>query len=94
VSTVAYDYRLSRSDGAELLSWHWHPHILDFRWPHMHVARGPVSRRAHLPTGRVSIESVIRLLLMDLGVRSLRPDWAAVLDETEGLFLRYRRWSG
>jgi hypothetical protein len=93
VSRVAYDYRLSRSDGPELLSWHWHPQT-GLQPPHMHVARGPVPRRAHLPTARMSIESVIRLLLGDLGVNARRADWSGVLKASEDAFLKYRRWHG
>lgn len=37
-------------------------------------------RRAHLPTGRVSVESVLRLLLHDLDVTPRRDDWREVLD--------------
>jgi hypothetical protein len=29
----------------------------------------------------------------ELGVRSLRPDWPTVLDETEDAFRRYRTWA-
>jgi len=93
VSTVAYDYRLNRGDGAELLSWHWHPQT-GLRSPHLHVTIGPVPRRAHLPTGRVSVESVLELLLGDLGVPARRPDWADVLGAAEAPFLEHRRWSG
>jgi hypothetical protein len=93
VSTVAYDYRMSRADGSELLSWHWHPETGQ-QAPHMHVARGPVPRKVHLPTSRVSIESVIRLLLADLGVKARRADWPAVLSASEDSFLKYRRWHG
>ncbi len=92
VSTVAYDYRLGRGDGSELVSWHWHPST-PFRAPHLHVATGAIGRRTHLPTGRVSVESVVRLLLTDLAVPSRRDDWPTVLDQAEGPFVRYRRWS-
>jgi hypothetical protein len=91
VSTVAYDYRLSRHDSAELLSWHWHPQT-GLSTPHLHAAVDHIGRRAHLPTGRVSVESVLRLLLADLGVPSTREDWQAVLDAAEGPFIRHRRW--
>jgi hypothetical protein len=94
VSTVQYDYRLSRvEDGKELLAWHWHP---DLGVPHPHLHAGvsdEISRRLHLPCGRVSIESVLRLLLGELGVRAKREDWPRVLDEAEAPFIQYRRWS-
>jgi len=42
----------------------------------------------------VSIESVLRLLLDDLGVSAKRDDWAQILDAAEAPFIKYRRWSG
>lgn len=92
VSTTAYAYRLDLLDGAELISWHWHPGTTGA--PHVHVAVGPIPRRVHLPSGRVSIESVLRLLLADLGVKPTRPDYATVLGASEQSFLQHRRWSG
>jgi hypothetical protein len=48
-----------------------------------------------VPTGRVSIESVLRLLLIDLAVPA-RPahitDVAKVLDDCERPFIEHRRW--
>jgi len=91
VSTVAYDYRLDDDAGRESVAWHWHPGSR-ITHPHVHVAGLAIGARAHLPTGRVSIESVLRLLLDDLGVPARRPDYADVLAEAERLFIRQRRW--
>lgn len=94
VSTAAYSYRLEGADGQELVSWHWHPQT-GVNYPHAHVNTGPViTAKAHLPTGRVSVESVLRMLLLDLGVPPQRGDWAEVLDTAEAPFLAHRRWSG
>jgi hypothetical protein len=49
----------------------------------------------HVPTGRVSIESVLRLLLTDLKVPPARDhvsDFADVLDASERDFIEHRRW--
>ncbi len=94
VSTTAYYYRLARTD-AELLSWHWHPSA-GVSYPHMHVSGEvpPLTRRMHLPSGRVSIESVLRLLLAEWGVPPRRDDWSQVLGDAESGFLEHRRWSG
>lgn len=94
VSTEAYFYRLNDGAGSELISWHWHPQT-GVSYPHLHVAAGLLDRRAHLPSGRVSIESVLRLLLTDLGVPPTREhlhDYTRVLDETEATFITHRRW--
>jgi hypothetical protein len=92
VSTIAYDYRLSRArDGSELLSWHWHPRT-GVTFPHVHVAADDLSRKTHVPSGRVSMEAVLRMLLGELQVPAQRADWSAVLDETEARFIKHRRW--
>ncbi len=99
VSTTAYRYHLLDESGGELIGWHWHPDSLgDLRLrghPHLHVPAGSIDRRVHVPTGRVSIESVLRLLLIDLGIPA-RPahvaDFARVLEECEAPFIQHRRW--
>lgn len=40
----------------------------------------------HLPTGYVTIEEVIRFLIVDLGIPPLRDDWDAVLDTSYRAF--------
>lgn len=98
VSTVAYDYRLDDQNKRELISWHWHPAPLrgpDF--PHVHVNDHPFGRHAHVPTARVSVESILRLLLTDLQVRPRADhagDYLAILEESERRFIEYRRWHG
>ena len=66
VRTEAYRYRIDDSARRELISWHWHP-IGDSRHtrPHLHVSEGRLAG-LHLPTGRVSIEGILRFLLVDL----------------------------
>jgi hypothetical protein len=91
VSTAAYFYRLDDAAGHELAAWHWHPGSR-VAYPHAHVACDTLTSAAHLPTGRVSIESVLRLLLNDLGVRAKRNDFADVLNEAERPFIQHRRW--
>ena len=91
VSTEAYFYRLDDAGGHELAAWHWHPgQLVDY--PHAHIDCNTLTSAAHLPTGRVSIESVLRLLLDDLGVPAKRADYARVLDEAEKPFIQHRRW--
>lgn len=66
--------------------------------PHLHVgaAMGPNAATilgGHVPTGRVAMEDVLRLLI-ELGVQPRRDDWQAVLDETQSAFERWRSWGG
>src|SRR5690242_10594416 len=94
ITTDAYQYRLDDGGGKELASWHWHPSTGN-RYPHLHVPAGPIGGAAHMPTGRVSIESVLRVLLTDLAVKPTRDhasDFLDVLDACEGPFIEHRRW--
>jgi hypothetical protein len=96
VTTRAYRYRIDSAAGDELVLWHWHPTDRQGRHhrqprPHLHAQVGELRGR-HLLTGRVGLESVIRVLLDDFDVRPRRDDWQAVLDATEALFERWRTW--
>lgn len=90
VSTRAYRYRIDGDGGSEMASWHWHPEVGPPR-PHAHVQHGPLAG-LHLPTGRVSIEGILRFLIVELGVPPLRDDWQEVLDVAQEEFEGYRTW--
>ncbi len=100
VRTMAYAYTLFEA-GRESLAYHWHPERREegqwVTFPHLHVsAGGAVGRRlekAHLPTGRVALEDVVRLALTDLKVTALRPDWERVLRATQAAYEKWRTWS-
>jgi hypothetical protein len=94
VSTCAYFYQLDDESGRELAAWHWHPGV-GVDYPHLHTSGGPLGKAFHLPTGRVSIESVLSLLLGELAVkptRSHEKDWDAILRASERRFIEHRRW--
>lgn len=91
-STTAYRYQLFADDDTELIAWHWHPDTNPH--PHIHVPAGVIDRRVHVPTGRVSIEAVVRVLLTDLGVAAKRDDFERVLDKAERDFIEHRSWHG
>jgi hypothetical protein len=90
VSTTAYTYYLLDSNDHELIAWHWHPRTVAH--PHIHVDAGVIGRRMHIPTGRVSIESVLRMLVDDLGVPTRRENFREVFEEAERNFIEHRRW--
>ena len=83
--------------GRELFVYHWHPSgRSQNRDPHLHISAvtlrltGGRSRqvdrklpidKAHFPTGQVTLQQVIRLLIEDLGVEPRVPNWQEVLEE-------------
>lgn len=91
-STRAHRYGLD-SNGREVASWHWHPAgPSKMREPHMHVSDGALAN-AHLPTRRVGLEAVLRLLLVDLSARPRRDDWSQMLDDVERAFHQWQTWA-
>lgn len=100
VNTAEYIYTLLDLDERPLLAWHWHPQTgrgpHRITYPHLHVygqTTLPTLPDRHPPTGRVSLEAVIRFVIDELGVEPRRPDWRAILDETEAVFKRDRSWA-
>lgn len=98
VSTRGYMYEMQTASGELVWSYHWHP---DSRIanPHAHLGHtqlasdAVLSYKAHYPTGRVSLESVIRICIAEYGVSAMRDDWTEVLDRRETDFQTYRSWS-
>ena len=89
VQAVAYRYGLLDDTGRDVVSYEWHPEGTSWvTWPHLHIGRAMLrdnarlTSRMHPPTGPVLIEDVIRLAIVEFGVRPRRPEWAAVLQRT------------
>lgn len=87
VDVVGYDYAIYDSDEREILLYHWHPQgHSPVATPHLHLGPGaqvsrPDVRDAHLPTGQITLSSLIRLLIEEMEVQPRRQDWDAILDE-------------
>lgn len=98
VQTAGYSYIIHGEEGHELFAYQWQPHGRSpVTTPHLHLGSGldaPDTQlpKVHLPTGRVSIEEVIRLAI-ELGAAPLREDWEEVLKTTEDAFVRWRTWA-
>ncbi len=88
VVVTEYSYTiLDVETDRELLAFHWHPHVPVSAFPHLHLESGLDVRAdfvgMHVPSGRVSLEDIVRFLIREFGVQPRRTDWAQVLDETE-----------
>jgi hypothetical protein len=97
-STTSYVYALDDDQSKEVISYQWHPsgrsHVT---WPHLHLGAGAHVERhdlsaAHLPTGRISIEEMLRLAIDELGVEPLRADWRDVMDTSQVAHEKWRTW--
>jgi hypothetical protein len=86
-------YDLTGEAPEEIFSYHWHPES-SVTIPHVHFKKGEkLITRTHLPTGRVSIESVAEFLIRDMGVKHRRNDWESVIVRNREKFEQYRSWS-
>ena len=101
VSTVAYYYTLTIAATAqEVLGYHWHPQgRSDVTYPHLHLYEGTGTlrhnlRKAHLPTGRIAVEDILRLAITHFLVTPLRKAWETILAETQDAFQQWRTWGG
>lgn len=93
--TRAYFYHVYANDGREFVAFHWHPGRGRVALPHAHFKTldDPIPMgKAHIPTGRVSLEAVVRLLIAELAVQPIRQDWERVLSRTERRFIELRSW--
>lgn len=69
--------------GEQLCRAACHPHAIDPRL---------LSPRTHLPTGRISLEQVIRLAIDQLAAEPKRTDWDKVLTINDAKFQLHRSW--
>lgn len=96
VHTQGYTYQFELDDGQEIVIYHYDPRSASkVKTPHLHV-RGldkPFDLgKAHFPTGRVSIEEVLRFAVRELGVRPRATNWQTILEETERAFHEKKTW--
>lgn len=93
-TTRQYEYSISDAESRELLAYHWHPGEQGFDEPHLHVPSHTVAdlHKAHLPTGRVSLEAFIVMAIREFSVHAQNEGYKKLLDHSEGRFLRFKRW--
>jgi hypothetical protein len=97
---VSYEYRLLGEDRYEILAFHWHPvGLSDFIDPHLHLSSrlNPIDMGRnqdplplagmHIPTGFVTLEDVVRLLITEFGITPRRDDWDDLLRENRTIAL-------
>jgi hypothetical protein len=95
VSTRGWIYDIADADGTPIVAFHWHPDRGRATWPHIHAYGDHPSvylDKLHPPTGRVSIEAVVRFLINDLDVVPLKEDWEQILARREAAFIAWRTW--
>lgn len=99
VTTRGYMYGLRSPDNREVLQYHWHPSGQSHeQMPHLHIGSAQIADDAviseshHLPTGRITFESVIRMAIKEFRVEPLHEDWEDRLMAAETPHILYRSW--
>lgn len=98
-TTTGYEYRILDSQENEIFAYHWDPRTnRGPKYPHLHVsARADIYHdalathqlvidRLHIPTGRILLEHIVRLLVSELGVKPRVTKWPARLRASERVF--------
>lgn len=102
VRTRAYEYRILDGLEQELLVFHWQPNALGGGpdYPHLHVSATVEARSAssasqrfslekrHVPTGRVSLAAIVRLLIAEFGIAYRHRNWSSRLQRAEDVLQR------
>ncbi len=96
VRTQGYAYHVHNQHGQLMFCYHWHPWRSQ-RYPHLHIKYGsgvlrPDVQRAHFPTGRVAIETVILFLVAGFHVSPVRGDWQGIAESNLERFENWRTW--
>jgi hypothetical protein len=92
VSSRSYRYHFIGADDKELLMYHWQPDS-GMTLPHVHMTLpAHVTRRTHVPTGRMTIEAIVRFAIDELGATPQLGGWRERLGESERLHVTHRSW--
>jgi hypothetical protein len=92
LTPAGYAMSILDAEGREIIAYHWHPEsISPIDFPHIHLTSRvsafdvPKSGRPialgemHISTGFVTLARVVRMLIEEFDVGSLRGDWRAIL---------------
>jgi hypothetical protein len=77
-----------------IIAWHWHPESRLECHTHVYATHPAVGElgRLHLPSRRVSVEELFRMLISDGQVVPAREDWKDVLDDGQHRFEEAQQW--
>lgn len=102
VTTLSYEYAVERrSDGQEIIAFHWEGRAAANAIPHLHIGfaldrQGPLlGPKSHVPTGRVLIEDLVHFLIHELGVQPTTPrtsDWQTVITAARQNVMACKTW--
>ena len=106
VSTLRYIYAVWKDPHNCLIGWHYHPDLeVPFAHVHVYDRKTEEEKKAgqkpfllhnmHIPSGRVSLEDVVRFAITELDVlpdKKREQDWEQVLKDTGSRFEANKSW--
>lgn len=95
MSTNRYIHEIKgpRSD-VRVAAWHWHPDVKNssVAYPHFHLPDKTPFSTKHFPSGRITVEEIIRFVITEMEAEPTNNRWAESLDESEALHKLHRSW--
>lgn len=99
VTTRGYLYSLRTTSRQVVVDYHWHPSGSSHeKTPHLHIGSAQIGRDAviseahHLPTGRITVEEIIRMAIKEFEIEPYDENWRDTLDLSETPHKLYRSW--
>lgn len=98
ISTLKYIYVLwSASPNERIVDWHYHRRQNNSFEAHLHIRDdAKVTNHClidrHIPTGRVSLEDIVRFAVEEVSISPRNENWRIVLEQTESLFRANKTW--
>lgn len=95
MTTLRYEFTLTDQATRRVFAWHWHPESKRSRviYPHLHMPKGTPHAKAHVPTGRVTLEEVVLFGFHDLGVEPAVENGLSIVEQAMGTHKKYRAWN-
>ncbi len=102
VKTLSYEYNIEVWESRqEVICFHWNGQDLKNPHPHIHIGWATSSNgthlgpKSHIPSGRISVEDVVRFAVDELGVQPSGPfktRWRHVVDASRKTFEQQKSW--
>lgn len=99
VTTLHYGYSIETENGEEIIGYHWHPEgVSPVTFPHLHLGPGAqvihpdLHSKAHFPTGRVSFEDFVEMLVDSFNVKPSDGGWLGFVRRAKEIFHKYKSW--
>lgn len=95
MSTNRYIHEIKGPNSdARVAAWHWHPDVKNssVTYPHFHLPKNAAFSNKHFPSGRITVEEIVRFIITEMEAVPVNNNWAERLDDSEALHKLHRSW--